>query len=235
MAADPINHNDPLLLPFLRAADESELQQQSDQVIGQVSPTISRVLKQQRRAIGTDSQELYQEVVVKLLEQLHGLRSGTKRNPISNLLGYVVQVTANACKKTFRQSAKEQNSNSSVALADALVAAPDANHETQFAAREELLLVWQRATEELSTEQLRVFLFGWKGLLDQLSDMPDVASIREIAAALRMDANSVISIRDQSSAIINAQIAERLGMKLNRFYKLRRQVEEWLKEIKFDG
>jgi len=222
----PVNRTGHASVTRCEARDGTDAKGGTGKIMDEVSPVISRVLRRHRVAPGTDPEDVRQDVFVSLLEQIQ------KGNRISDFVGYAVRVTVNACRQTFRSNTKERYF-TSLSEDDDRHSAAAADQELVLATREELRHVWRQAVVNLSPEQLRVFVFGWRGLLDDLSEMPDIESVENIARAVKMDETEVLSLRDEAPSLINEGIADRLGMTANRFYRVRREVWEWLGTMKY--
>ena len=103
---------DQLLLPYLKAADESERQQHLDELLlVHAAPVVRQAL---RRRLGfhvdqrglnphnQDAQDLYQEIMSKIVQALHDLRSPATATQVRNLKQYVERIAANACNDVLR-------------------------------------------------------------------------------------------------------------------------------------
>src|SRR5688572_2914185 len=103
---------DQLLLPYLQASNESERQQHLDELLlVHAAPVVRQAL---RRRLGfyvdqrglnphnQDAQDLYQEIMSKIVQALHDLRSSAAKADIQNLKQYVARVAANACNDVLR-------------------------------------------------------------------------------------------------------------------------------------
>jgi RNA polymerase sigma factor (sigma-70 family) len=103
---------DQLLLPYLHATDDSERQQHLDNLLFvHAGPVVRQAL---RRRLGfyldqsginphnQDAEDLYQEIMTKIVQALHDLRSPSARTSIQNLKQYVARIASNACNDVLR-------------------------------------------------------------------------------------------------------------------------------------
>src|SRR6266545_4732492 len=103
---------DQLLLPYLQATDESERQQHLDELLLiHAAPVVRQAL---RRRLGfyvdqrgtnphnQDAQDLFQEIMAKVVQALHDLRSRSAKTDIQNLKQYVARIATNACNDVLR-------------------------------------------------------------------------------------------------------------------------------------
>ena len=103
---------DQLLLPYLQASDESERQQHLDELLlVHAAPVVRQAL---RRRLGfhvdqrglnpynQDAQDLYQEIMSKIVQALHDLRGPATKTDIQNLKQYVARIATNACNDVLR-------------------------------------------------------------------------------------------------------------------------------------
>src|SRR5687767_7392458 len=103
---------DQLLLPYLHATDESERQQHLDELLMvHAAPVVRQAL---RRRLGfyvdqrgtnphnQDAEDLYQEIMAKIVQALHDLRNPSPTPAIQNLKQYVGRIASNACNDVLR-------------------------------------------------------------------------------------------------------------------------------------
>ena len=103
---------DQLLLPYLQASNESERQQHLDELLLiHAAPVVRQAL---RRRLGfyvnqlginphnQDAEDLYQEIMTKILQTLHDLGSSSTKPDIENLRQYVAGIASNACNDLLR-------------------------------------------------------------------------------------------------------------------------------------
>jgi RNA polymerase sigma factor (sigma-70 family) len=103
---------DQLLLPYLQANDESERQQHLDELLLiHAAPVVRQAL---RRRLGfyvdqsginlhnQDAEDLYQEIMTKIVQALHDLRNPSATASIQNLKQYVSRIATNACNDVLR-------------------------------------------------------------------------------------------------------------------------------------
>ncbi len=103
---------DQLLLPYLQATEETERQRHLDELLLVYSaPVVRQAL---RRKLGfyvtqlginphnQDAEDLYQEIMTKILQMLHDLGTSTTKTDIENLRQYVAGIASNACNDVLR-------------------------------------------------------------------------------------------------------------------------------------
>lgn len=103
---------DQLLLPYLQATDESERQRYLDELLlAHAAPVVRQAL---RRRLGfyvdqrgtnphnQDAEDLYQEIIAKIVQALHDLRNTSATASIQNLKQYVSRIATNACNDVLR-------------------------------------------------------------------------------------------------------------------------------------
>jgi RNA polymerase sigma factor (sigma-70 family) len=103
---------DQLLLPYLQASDESERQQRLDELLMvHAVPVVRQALRRRlgfyvdQRGINAhnqDAEDLYQEVMTKVVQALHDLRNPSAKTDIQNLKQYVARIASNACNDVLR-------------------------------------------------------------------------------------------------------------------------------------
>ncbi len=103
---------DQLLLPYLQATKESERQQHLDELLlVHAAPIVRQALRQRlgfyvdQRGLNPhnqDAQDLYQEIMSKIVQALHDLRSPATKTDIQNLKQYVARIASNACNDVLR-------------------------------------------------------------------------------------------------------------------------------------
>ena len=86
---------DQLLLPYLQATDESERQQYLDELLlVHAAPVVRQTLRRKlgfyvsQRGINPhnqDAEDLYQEIMTKVVQTLHDLRNPSEKAGLSNL------------------------------------------------------------------------------------------------------------------------------------------------------
>ena len=103
---------DQLLLPYLHASEESERQQHLDELLMvHAAPVVRQAL---RRRLGfyvdqrganphnQDAEDLYQEIMAKIVQALHDLRNPSATTEIQSLKQYVARIASNACIDVLR-------------------------------------------------------------------------------------------------------------------------------------
>jgi hypothetical protein len=103
---------DPLLLPFLEAADEARARDLlGDVLIAHVSPLIWQVLQRQLLQAGStlahrqEADDLHAALMLRLTAQLFALRRGELATPMASLQSYVAAAAFKACHEWLRQRA----------------------------------------------------------------------------------------------------------------------------------
>jgi hypothetical protein len=103
---------DPLLLPFLEAADEARARDLlGDVLIAHVSPLIWQVLQRQLLQTGStlvhrqEADDLHAALLLRLTAQLFALRRGELPAPVASLPSYVAAAAFKACHEWLRQRA----------------------------------------------------------------------------------------------------------------------------------
>lgn len=104
---------DVILLPFLKATDEGEEAGQLNRLIAEhLEPTIRRVLARKLHAYvspgeikfkNPDIEEVYNEILLKLIKRLRELKGGAVGKPIHNLRNYMAAVAQNTCDEYLRR------------------------------------------------------------------------------------------------------------------------------------
>jgi len=103
---------DQLLQPYLRATNDSEGQKQLEQLLlFHAAPVVRQTL---RRKLGfyinqdgknphnEDAEDLYQDIMSKIVQALHNLRNPSAKTEIENFKQYVRRVASNACNDVLR-------------------------------------------------------------------------------------------------------------------------------------
>lgn len=103
---------DQLLLPYLQASDESERQQHLDELLlVHAVPVVRHALRQKlgfhvdQRGVNPhnqDAEDLFQEIVAKVVQTLFDLRNPSAKTDIQNLKQYLERIAANACHDILR-------------------------------------------------------------------------------------------------------------------------------------
>lgn len=220
-----INESDPLLLPLL-GSDDDERERFSEEL----SHLVERIVKKQRFANGTDAEDIRQDALLSILEQTKDEK--LEKKPITNIFGYAVTSTINLCRKTFRRKDTEavslDDETYSVLSLEAVAAEPE--QEIEIRSREILQTIWNRAEKELSKQQLWVFLMDDKNIYERISS--GVVSLKRLAGALDLSRENLLEI-EKKLPLKDKELAELLGIKTDKVYQLRFQVNKWLKQFKF--
>src|SRR5690349_8354171 len=98
---------DNLLFPYLNAANEVERQEDLNELLlVHAAPTVRLVLRRRLgfyvNAAGAnprnhEAEDLYQEVMSKIVQVLHDLQNATSKTDIVNFEQYVARVASNVC------------------------------------------------------------------------------------------------------------------------------------------
>lgn len=111
---------DSVLLPYLHSADEAEQKRLAGELLQTyAAPLVRRALWRRlgfyvdpsgRNQNFTDAADLYQDVMLCLVQKLSELRSLRDTNHINNFNHYVVRVAVNACNEYLRDKTPERSS-----------------------------------------------------------------------------------------------------------------------------
>ncbi|CAN5882628.1 hypothetical protein BH18ACI4_BH18ACI4_00660 [soil metagenome] len=103
---------DQLLQPYLQASDESERQRHLDELLlVHAAPVVRQALRRRlgfyvsQRGINPhnqDAEDLYQEIMTKIVQTLQDLRNPSSKTSIENLQHYVARTASNACNDVLR-------------------------------------------------------------------------------------------------------------------------------------
>jgi RNA polymerase sigma factor (sigma-70 family) len=103
---------DPLLLPFLHACNESERQVCLDEIlVVHATPVVRQVIRRKlglyvsQRGINPHNEhaeDLYQEIMTKVVQALQTLSKPTSKTNIENFRQYVARIASNACNDVLR-------------------------------------------------------------------------------------------------------------------------------------
>ncbi len=103
---------DSVLVSFLRATNESEREQFLDELISVHAAPLIRQTIRRRLGVhahqplasgqGVDGEDIYRDIVAKLVKRLIELRSGEAPHAIDNFRRYVISVANNACNDYLR-------------------------------------------------------------------------------------------------------------------------------------
>jgi hypothetical protein len=83
----------------------------------------------------------------------------------------------------------------------------------------------------MTTEQLAVFLFDRNDILWQLICMDEPVSLDEVAEALKVTPGELESRLDRIPCTSDRELADLLGIKEERIYKLRHRMKPLLKKV----
>jgi RNA polymerase sigma factor (sigma-70 family) len=103
---------DQLLLPYLHATDDTERQLRIDDLLLiHAAPVVRHTIRRRlgfyvdHRGINPNNQnaeDLYQEIMAKIVQALHDLRNRSATTDIQNLKQYVSRIASNACNDVLR-------------------------------------------------------------------------------------------------------------------------------------
>jgi hypothetical protein len=94
----PEQRIDPLLLPFLQAADEAEAEAWLAQLLERATPAIKQIANQSR-----DPEDAFQETIRRLIKQLRDCKTDPEGKAIGNYLHYVKVIASRVSKEWLRQ------------------------------------------------------------------------------------------------------------------------------------
>ena len=113
IVSDRTEQIDPLLLDYVRAASDSESEDQLSIILSQhAEPVIRRVMRHKlsfrlnrfdSRSEQQDAEDLQSEVVLELVSVLRELRNDQSARPIRDFQGYVAAITFRACAEYLRK------------------------------------------------------------------------------------------------------------------------------------
>ena len=112
----PPDNTDPLLHPFLQAADETEAQRLLAELIAEHAQPVVREIARSKlytsrstpASPAEETDDVCAEVMLQLLSRLRDLRSCTGPESIANFRGYVAAVTFNSCTQVLRRKYPER-------------------------------------------------------------------------------------------------------------------------------
>lgn len=103
---------DQLILPYLHATDESERQQYLDEIlVVHAAPVVRQALRRKlgfyvdQRGINPhnqDAEDVFQEIMTKIVQTLRDLRNPSTRTDIQSLKQYVARIASNSCNDVLR-------------------------------------------------------------------------------------------------------------------------------------
>src|SRR5688572_33420284 len=103
---------DQLLLPYLQTTVEEERQKRLDELLlFHAAPVVRQTLRRRlsfyvntlgRNPHNQDAEDLYQEIMTKVVQALTDLRNPSTKTEIENLGQYVVRIASNACNDLLR-------------------------------------------------------------------------------------------------------------------------------------
>src|ERR1051325_2017317 len=103
---------DQLLQPYLKATSDFETQHQLEELLLHVVPLVRQTLRRTlglyvnqhgKNARNQDAEDLYQDIMTKLVQTLHNLRSHSTKTEIRDFKQYVRRVASNACNDVLRE------------------------------------------------------------------------------------------------------------------------------------
>src|SRR5207302_1330684 len=103
---------DQLLQPYLQAIEESKRQQYLDELLLlHAAPIVRKILRSRlgfhvsQHGINRNNQEaedVYQEILAKIVQMLHDLRTSSHPTEIENFRRYVTRIAINVCNDFLR-------------------------------------------------------------------------------------------------------------------------------------
>src|ERR1041385_4602388 len=103
---------DHLLLPYLKATDEAERQRNlNDLLMVHAAPVVRQTLRHKlgfyvnqdgKNPRNQDAEDLYQDIMTKVVQTLRNLRNPSAKTEIENFKQYVRRAASNACTDVLR-------------------------------------------------------------------------------------------------------------------------------------
>jgi len=104
---------DQLLLPYLRATDHSDREQHLQEILSAYAVPEVRIALRRRLSFfvdahgksrhNQDAEDLFQEIMTKIVQALHDLTEPSSNAKIEDLKEYIARVTANCCNDVLRK------------------------------------------------------------------------------------------------------------------------------------
>jgi len=104
---------DQLLLSYLQAATESDREQHLQEILSAYAVPEVRLALRRRLSFfvdahgqsphNQDAEDLFQEIMTKILQALHALTEPSSKAAIEDLQEYIARITANCCNDVLRK------------------------------------------------------------------------------------------------------------------------------------
>lgn len=220
---------DPLLMPFLRAAEPESEDALGRLLTSHARPVIRGIL---RRRAGGEAGDLEGEIVLHLIERLRRLRLEPGAAGIRDFRGYVAVATYNALTEQVRKREPVRAGGRGETEDDALLGLPDPapNAAVALVERHRLALLWQEI-RRLPPRQVAALLLNLRddrgGNAVVLLPLTGIATLREIARALGLAAEAFAEMWNRLP-LEDAAIAELLGITRQQVINLRKSARERL-------
>ena len=219
---------DPMLLPFLQAADGDAEAALANLLTTQARPVVQAILRRDSRPDGAD---LEAEILLLLLERLRRLRRDPGGEGIRDFRGYVAVVTYNVVSRQSRRRGSERtgvpekDGDPLLRLADP---APDA--ALVFERRTYLSRLWQEI-RQLPPRQAAALILnlrdGQGGNAAALLPLTGIATLREMAGAVGLPPEKLAEIW-HLLPLEDSALAGLLGVTRQQVINLRKSARERL-------
>jgi len=223
---------DPLLGPFLQAAEAEAPEVLGRLLTEQVRPVIQGVLRRGADEGGTDLSDLESDVLALLVERLRRLRAEHGQPPVRDLRAYTAAVTfhvvADSRRRARREGWRAARPDGDSAVQELPDARPDA--AVAFERRTYLHRLWEeiRALPPRQAAALLLNLRDAKGAnAVSLLPLTGVASLRDIAGTLGMPALELAALWSRLP-LDDATIAGTLGLSRQQVINLRKAARQRL-------
>jgi DNA-directed RNA polymerase specialized sigma24 family protein len=217
---------DPLLLPFLQAADVEAEAALADLLTAEARPVIQAILRRDPRLDGAD---LEGEIFLCLIERLRRLRRDPGEDGIRDFRGYVAVVTYNVVSRQHRRrersGAREDGGDPLLRLPDP---APDA--ALAFERRTYLVRLWEEI-RQLPPRQAAALLLNLRDGQGRnaaaLLPLTGIATLREMAAAVGLPPEELAGLWNRLP-LEDILLADLLGVSRQQVINLRKSARERL-------
>jgi DNA-directed RNA polymerase specialized sigma24 family protein len=219
---------DPLLLPFLQAADMDAEAALASLLTTQARPVIQAILRRDAR---TDGPDLEGEVLLHLIERLRRLRHDPGGDGIRDFRGYVAVVTYNVASRQARRRGRER-SGAREDDGDLLLLLPDPAPDAAlaFERRTYLARLWKEI-RQLPPRQAAALLLNLRDGQGRnaaaLLPLTGIATLRQMAAAVALPPEELAGLWSRLP-LEDAALAEILGLTRQQVINLRKSARERL-------
>jgi len=221
-------HVDPLLLPYLQAADAEAEAALADLLTTQARPVIQAILRRDARPDGAD---LEGEVFLSLIERLRRLRRDPDDEGIRDFRSYVAVVAYNVVSRQARRWGRER-SGPREDDGDPLLRLPDPAPDAALAFERRTYLgrLWEEI-RRLPPRQAAALLLNLRDGQGRnaaaLLPLTGIATLREMAAAMALTAETLAGLWGRLP-LDDAAIAGLLGATRQQVINLRKSARERL-------